>query len=161
MVRVMRNWIILNGRGWKEYDLGVGGRDSLSRGMLDILYGVVIKMYYFMVIFRYLFMVYLVVVEFDLVFVLFDSWFELVKKGKVRVEKMGYRELVLDDNVMVLEIIFVVVVVLCRYGGWELVDKVRKILEELEGLVKKWGELDLESVDLRDLVLLRLMVLVW
>ena len=35
---VMENWKVLTGRGWREQDLGQGGKESLSRGVLDILY---------------------------------------------------------------------------------------------------------------------------
>ncbi|KAK4668670.1 uncharacterized protein QC764_709430 [Podospora pseudoanserina] len=161
VARVMRNWTILNGRGWKEHDLGAGGRDSLCRGTLDTLYGAATKTYHSTAILRHLFTVHLAVAEFDLAFVSFDSWFELVKKGKARVEKTGHREPALDDNATVLETISAAVAALCRYGGRESADKARKISEELEGLVKKWGDLDPESADPRDLVPPRSMALAW
>ncbi|KAK0665980.1 hypothetical protein QBC41DRAFT_157453 [Cercophora samala] len=161
VARVMRNWTILNGRGWKEHDLGAGGRDSLSRGTLDTLYGAATKTYHSTAILRHLFTVHLAVAEFDLAFVSFDSWFELVKKGKARVEKTGHREPALDDNATVLETISAAIAALCRYGGREAAEKARKVSEELEGLVKKWSSLDLESADPRDLVPPRSMALAW
>ncbi|KAK4202735.1 hypothetical protein QBC40DRAFT_220857 [Triangularia verruculosa] len=161
VARVMRNWTILNGRGWKEHDLGTGGRDSLSRGTLDTLYGAATKTYHSTAILRHLFTVHLAVAEFDLAFVSFDSWFELVKKGKARVEKTGHREPALDDNAIVLETISAAIAALCRYGGREAADKARKISEELEGLIKEWANLDPDGADPRDLVPPRSVALAW
>ncbi|KAK0748686.1 hypothetical protein B0T21DRAFT_380459 [Apiosordaria backusii] len=161
VAKVMRNWTILNGRGWKEHDLGTGGRDSLSRGTLDTLYGAATKTYHSTAILRHLFTVHLAVAEFDLAFVAFDSWFELVKKGKARVEKTGHREPALDDNATVLETVSAAIAALCRYGGREAADKARKISEELEGLVKKYANLDTEGADPRDLVPPRSVALAW
>lgn len=82
----------------------MGGWNSFSWGVLDIFYSVVIKMYYLVMILWLLFIVYLFVVEFDLVFKVFDLYFEFVKKGKVWVDKIGEKELGLDDDGIILEI---------------------------------------------------------
>ncbi|KAK4460330.1 hypothetical protein QBC42DRAFT_106647 [Cladorrhinum samala] len=138
----MRNWAILHGRGWKESDLGAGGRDALSRGTLDMLYGAAAKTYHSTSILRHLFTVHLALAEFELAFMSFDSWFELVKKGKARVEKTGHGEPALDDNAIILETISACISALCRYGGREAAEKAWKLADELEKLTEKYGRDD-------------------
>lgn len=138
----MRNWTILNGRGWKESELGAGGRDALSRGTLDMLYGAATKTYHSTSILRHLFTVHLALAEFELAFMSFDSWFELVKKGKARVEKTGHGEPALDDNAIMLETISACISALCRYGGREAAEKAWKLAHELEKLTEKYGRND-------------------
>ncbi|KAK0621174.1 hypothetical protein B0T17DRAFT_608449 [Bombardia bombarda] len=140
--RVMQNWIILNGCGWKELDLGAGGRESLSHGVLDTLYGAATKTYHSTAILRHLFTVHVAVAEFDLAFMAFDSYLELVKKGKARVEKTGHPEPALDDDATVLEIMSVCIAALCRYGGREAAEKSRTLASELELLIEKVGQAD-------------------
>ncbi|KAK3322510.1 hypothetical protein B0H66DRAFT_206649 [Apodospora peruviana] len=139
VARVMRNWTILNGRGWKEQDLGAGGRDSLSHGTLDTLYGAATKTYHSTAVLRHLFTVHLAVAEFDLAFMSFDSYLELVKKGKARVEKTGHPEPALDDDATMLEAISTCITALCRYGGREAAEKALNLASELQQLVEKLG----------------------
>jgi tetratricopeptide (TPR) repeat protein len=135
--RMMQNWAILNGRGWKEADLGAGGRASLCRGTLDTLYAAAAKTYHSTAILRHLFTVHLAVAEFDLAFMSFDSWFELVKKGRARVEKTGRPEPALDDDATVLETVSACIAALCRYGGREAAEKARHLGGQLEDMVGK------------------------
>ncbi|KAK3357548.1 hypothetical protein B0T25DRAFT_162619 [Lasiosphaeria hispida] len=135
--RVMENWAILNGRGWKEQDLGAGGRESLSHGVLDTLYGAATKTFHSTAVLRHLFTVHLAVAEFDLAFMSFDSYLDLIKKGKARVEKTGHHEPALDDDAAMLETISACIAALCRYGGREAAEKARNLANELEHLVEK------------------------
>jgi len=135
---MMENWAVLNGRGWKEHDLGPGGRDALCRSTLDALYGAAAKTYHSTAILRHMFRVHLAVAEFDLAFMAFDSWFELVKKGKARVQKTGHPEPALDCDATVLETISACISALCKYGGREAAEKARKLAEEMETLVQKY-----------------------
>ncbi|KAK3990658.1 hypothetical protein QBC44DRAFT_325082 [Cladorrhinum sp. PSN332] len=155
----MRNWAILNGRGWKEYDLGTGGRDALSRGTLEMLYGAATKTYHSTSILRHLFTVHLALAEFELAIMSFDSWFELVKKGKARVEKTGHDEPALDSNAIMLETISACIAALCRYGGREAAEKAHKLAEELEKLTEKYGRSD--SDDRRSVVPPNILSLSW
>ncbi|KAK4165323.1 hypothetical protein QBC43DRAFT_315716 [Cladorrhinum sp. PSN259] len=157
----MRNWAILNGRGWKEYDLGTGGRDALSRGTLEMLYGAATKTYHSTSILRHLFTVHLALAEFELAFMSFDSWFELVKKGKARVEKTGHDEPALDSNAIMLETISACIAALCRYGGREAAEKAHKLGEELEKLTVKYGRTDSNGLDHRSAVPLNILALAW
>ncbi|KAK4186537.1 hypothetical protein QBC35DRAFT_500945 [Podospora australis] len=159
--RAMRNWSILNGMGWKEQDLGAGGRESLSREMLDTLFGAATKTYHSTAILRHLFTVHLAVAEFDLAFMSFDSWFELIKKGKQRVEKTGHQEPALDDNVTMFETISACIAALCRYGGMEAAEKAKGLATELEGMIGKYGRQDQDTTDPRNVVTPKAIALAW
>lgn len=137
---VMENWKILNGRGWKEHDLGQGGKDSLSRGVLDILYSAATRTYHSTAILRYLYLAHLAVAEFDLAFKSFDSYFELVMRGKARVEKTGHPEPSLDDDETVLETVSSCTIALCRYGDRQAAGKAKHLAAELEKLLEKFAK---------------------
>ncbi|KAK2000069.1 filamentation protein [Colletotrichum falcatum] len=138
---VVRNWSILCGRGWKEQDLGQGGRESLSRGVLDTLYATATKTYHSTAILRCLFTVHLAVAEFDLAFKAFDSYLDLVRHGKARVDKTGHLEANLDDDGTVLETMSQCILALCRYGGPEAIEKARVIGNELEDWLARLPQL--------------------
>ena len=129
---VMQNWAVLKGRGWRDSDLGQGGKESVSRGVLDILYRASTKTYHSTAILRYLFTVHLAVAEFDLAFKAFDSYFSLIKKGKARVIKTGKDEPNLDEDEVVLETLSLCIVALCGYGGRKGAEKAHSLGQELE-----------------------------
>ncbi|KAI1414677.1 TPR-like protein [Hypoxylon sp. FL1857] len=134
---VMRNWSVLNGRDWHEQDLGPGGKEGLSRGILDILYRAATKTFHSTAILRYLFTVHIAVAEFDLAFHAFDSYLEIVKKGKARVDKTGHPEPSLDDDATVLETISQAITALCKYGFHDAAEKAHSLGAELEGMLQK------------------------
>ncbi|OTB08582.1 hypothetical protein M426DRAFT_316595 [Hypoxylon sp. CI-4A] len=134
---VMRNWSVLNGRDWHEQDLGPGGKEGLSRGILDILYRAATKTFHSTAILRYLFTVHLSVAEFDLAFHAFDSYLEIVKKGKARVDKTGHPEPSLDDDATVLETVSQAITALCKYGFQDAAEKAHDLGTELEGMLQK------------------------
>ncbi|KAF4976663.1 hypothetical protein FZEAL_6701, partial [Fusarium zealandicum] len=135
--QVVKNWSILCGRGWKEEDLGQGGRNTLSRAVLETLYGAALKTYHSTAILRSLFLVHLSVAEFDLAFKAFDSYLEIVKKGKARVDKTGHLEPSLDDDATVLETISQCIIALCQYGQRPAAEKARQLGIELEEWLAK------------------------
>ncbi|SPQ22327.1 00486ea4-b8f6-4ad3-b9d6-6cd1b5493fe9 [Thermothielavioides terrestris] len=159
--RMMRNWAILNGRGWKEQDLGVGGRDALCRATLETLYGAAAKTYHSTAVLRHLFTVHLAVAEFDLAFMAFDSWLELVKKGRARVAKTGRREPALDDEATMFETISACIAALCRFGNREAAEKAHKLAAELEELVEQEEARDSDSADNLHGVPPNVMALAW
>ncbi|CAM1505262.1 Fc.00g108990.m01.CDS01 [Cosmosporella sp. VM-42] len=134
---VVKNWSILCGRGWREQDLGQGGRSSLSRGVLDTLYASATRTYHSTAILRFLFIVHLSVAEFELAFKAFDSYLEIVKKGKARVDKTGHLEAGLDDDATVLETMAQCIVALCRYGHRSAAEKALQLGSELEDWLAK------------------------
>jgi len=129
---VIDNWTILNGGGWAEHDLGPNGKELLSRGVLDLLYRASTKTFHSTAILRHLYRVHLAVAEFDLAFRSLDSYLELVKKGKARVEKTGHPEQSLDDDATVMETISSGIASLCRYGDKGAAEKARTLASELE-----------------------------
>lgn len=137
---VMENWKILAGRGWREHDLGQGGKESLSRGVLDILYRAATKTFHSTAILRYVFTVHLAVAEFDLAFKSFESYLDLVKRGKARVEKTGKPEPSLDDDETILQTISLCIVALCRYGDRHAAEKARSLAVELEHMLEDLRE---------------------
>ena len=134
---VAKNWTIVCGRGWREQDLGNGGRPAISRGVLSTLYACATKTYHSTSVLRFLFQVHLSLAEFDLAFKAFDSYMELVKKGRARVEKTGHPEPSLDDDALVLETMSQCIVALCRYGHGQAAEKARTLGAELEDWLAK------------------------
>ncbi|KAI0166417.1 hypothetical protein GGR57DRAFT_25379 [Xylariaceae sp. FL1272] len=133
---VMRNWAVLVGRDWVEQDLGPGGKEGLSRGVLDILYRAATKTFHSTATLRYLFTVHLAVAEFDLAFHALDSYLEIVKRAKARVDKTGHPESSLDDDTTVLETISQAIIALCKYGFVEAAEKARDLGLELEQMLE-------------------------
>lgn len=134
---VLKNWTLLCGRGWREQDLGPGGRSGLSRGLLDILYAAAAKTFHSAVTLRALFVVHLSVAEFDVAFKAFDSYLEIIKKGQARVEKTGQAEAGLDDDATVLHTMGQCVHALCQYGRRQSAEKAHKLGAELEDRLAK------------------------
>ncbi len=159
--RMMQNWEILNGRGWKDSDLGAGGRDSLCHSTLDSLYGAAAKTYHSTAILRHMFTVHLAVAEFDLAFMAFDSWFELIKKARARVEKTGHAEPSLDGTAIMLETISTCIAALCRFGSKDAAEKAHKLAEELEDLVEAEEARESDGTDGEEEVPLSVLAVAW
>lgn len=136
---LMQNWKILTGRGWRDQDLGQGGKAVVSASALEILYRASMKTYHSTAILRNLFIVHLAVAEFDLAMRAFDSYLEIVKKGKARVEKTGHQEKSLDDDDTVLKTICLCISALCRFGGKDAAEKAKDLAGELEHWLEKIG----------------------
>ena len=134
---VFTNWSILCGRGWREQDLGAGGRNSLSRGVLDTLYNAALKTYHSTSILRCLFLLHLSLAEFDLAFKSFDSYMAIVTKSKARVDKTGHPEPSLDDDGIVLQTMAQCVLALCRYGHRQAIQRARQLGAKLEDWLSK------------------------
>ncbi|TVY43375.1 putative cargo-transport protein [Lachnellula occidentalis] len=124
---VMQNWRILCGSSWNEHDLGEGGAEGVSRGVLDILYRAATKTFHSTAILRHLFTVHLAVAEFELALKAFDTYLDIVKKSKARVEKTGEPEQGLDDDETVLRTASECIKALCRYGSRQGVEKAKEL----------------------------------
>lgn len=134
---LMQNWAILTGRGWKEQDLGPGGKAAVSATVLELLYRASMKTFHSTAILRNLFLVHLAVAEFDLALKAFDSYLGIVKKGKARVEKTGHQEKSLDDDATVLETMCLCISALSRFGGRDAAEKAKAIATDLEHWIEK------------------------
>ncbi|PQE22208.1 Filamentation protein [Rutstroemia sp. NJR-2017a WRK4] len=108
----MQNWRIFCGNTWQESDLGEGGAEAVSR-------------------------VHLAVAEFDLAFKAFDTYLEIVKRGKARVEKTGEAEYGLDSDELVLKTTSECIKALCRYGSLRAAEKAKDLGHFLEEWLNK------------------------
>lgn len=133
---VAENWRVLCGSTWQEYDLSAE-REARSRHVLDILYRAATKTFHSTSILRYLFTVHLAVADFDLAFKAFDTYLDLIKKGKAREEKTGEAEPALDDDETVLMTAAECIRALCRYGSRPGAEKARELGRYVEGWLKK------------------------
>ena len=134
---VIQNWRILCGSSWSEQDLGEGGAEAVSRGVLDILYRAATKTFHSTRILRHLFTVHLAVAEFDLSFKAFDTYMEIVGKGKARFETTGEEEHGLDDDETVLRTASECIKALCRYGSRQGAAKAKDLGQFFEDWLDK------------------------
>lgn len=139
---VMQNWRILCGNTWHEHELGDGGAEAISRGVLDILYNAATKTFHSTPILRHLFTVHVAVAEFDLAFKAFDTYLEIVKRGKARVEKTGEMEHGLDDDETILSTAAACMSALCRYGSRQGAEKAKDLGQFFEEWLSKHHPLD-------------------
>ncbi|KAK4501101.1 hypothetical protein PRZ48_006907 [Zasmidium cellare] len=134
--QVISNWRIFSGSTWTDADLGEGGKRAVSRGVLDILYRAATKTFHSTPILRELFTVHAALGEFDLAIHAFDSYIEIVDKGKARAEKTGKHEIGLDSDDTAMTTAAEAVRLLCRYGDREHAEKAIEITKAMQ----KWLE---------------------
>ncbi|MCJ1478671.1 hypothetical protein MMC13_007352 [Lambiella insularis] len=115
--RVMSNWSIFCSSPWQERDLGEGGQEATSCGVLEILYRAASRTFHSTSILRHLFVVHASVGEFNLASKALDSYLEIVKKAKARVEKSGEREADLDNDEIMLQTVEAGIKMYVTFGG--------------------------------------------
>ncbi|KAG9249094.1 hypothetical protein BJ878DRAFT_151018 [Calycina marina] len=130
---VIGNWRVVCGGGWAEHDLGEGGTEKVSRGVLNILYRAATKTFHSTPILRHLFTLHLALAEFDLALKAFDTYLDIVKRGKARVEKTGDQEPGLDNDEIVLRTVSECIRALCRYGSFDGAEKANDLGHFFEG----------------------------
>ncbi|RDL32127.1 Uncharacterized protein BP5553_09529 [Venustampulla echinocandica] len=134
---VMQNWHVLCGGSWKEQDLGEGGLEGVSRGVLDILYRAATKTFHSTAILRHLFAAHLAIAEVELALKAFDTYLDIVKKGKARIEKTGQSEHSLDDDETVLRTVSECIKALCRYRPRQGAERARELGQYLTDWLDK------------------------
>ncbi|KFY27240.1 hypothetical protein V493_03623 [Pseudogymnoascus sp. VKM F-4281 (FW-2241)] len=134
---VLGNWAVLCGNCWDEHDLGSGGRDGISHSVLEILYRASTKTFHSTQILRGLFTVHLALANFELAFKAFDTYFEIVNKGKQRVQKTGEPEHALDSNEDVLITASKCIRALCQFGGFAGAEKAKKLAHFFEAWLEQ------------------------
>ncbi|KAF7189889.1 putative cargo-transport protein ypp1 [Pseudocercospora fuligena] len=132
--QVVTNWGLFTGPDWSDADLGKGGKQSVSRGVLEILYRAATKTFHSTPILRHLFTLHAALGEFDLAMHAFDSYMEIVDKGKARAEKTGKHEIGFDDDDTAMLATTEAIKLLCRYGDREQAEKAN----EISAIVQKW-----------------------
>ncbi|KAF2750065.1 filamentation protein-like protein [Sporormia fimetaria CBS 119925] len=133
---VIANWRVLCGPAWTDEDLGEGGKEAVGRGVLDILYRAAAKTFHSTLILRHLFTVHASLAEFDLAFRAYDSYVEIVTRGKDRAEKSGEEDVGIDDDDLIVRISAEAIRVLCRFGTYKEAEKALEIGHHIE----KWLE---------------------
>ncbi|KAJ4984007.1 filamentation protein [Stagonosporopsis vannaccii] len=129
---VIDNWRVLCGASWTDSDLGEGGKEGVGRSVIDILYRAATKTYHSTQILRYLFIVHASLAEFDLAFKAYDSYIEIVTRGKDRVEQEGTTDEDVDDDSTVLRTSAEAIRLLCRFGCRKDAEKAVEIGRHLE-----------------------------
>jgi tetratricopeptide (TPR) repeat protein len=141
------NWSIMTGLSWSNADLGDGGKDAVSRGVLDILYRAATKTFHSTPILRHLFTVHAALFEYDLAMHAFDSYSEIVTRGKARAEKTGEHEVGLDSDDLAITTAAEAVRVLCRFGDRDQADKAIEVASKIESWLSS-HELEVTKEDL-------------
>jgi tetratricopeptide (TPR) repeat protein len=121
--QAMKNWKIICGFGWTDAELGQGGKESVSRTLLDILYRAATKTFHSTAVLRELFNVHASLGEFDLAMHAFDSYIDIMGKGKARAQKTGHHQDGIDDDDTAVITAVGAVRVLCRYGDRSKAEK--------------------------------------
>lgn len=130
--QAMKNWRIICGFGWTDAELGQGGKQGVSRNMLDILYRAATKTFHSTAVLRELFNVHASLGEFDLAMHAFDSYVEIISKGKARSQKTGQHETGFDDDDTAVLTGVEAVRVLCRYGDRKQAEKAMEVGKNLQ-----------------------------
>jgi tetratricopeptide (TPR) repeat protein len=133
--QAMRNWRIICGFGWTDAELGQGGKENVSRTMLDILYRAATKTFHSTPILRELFNVHASLGEFELAMHAFDSYVDIIGKGKARAQKTGQHEVGIDDDDTAVLAGVEAVRVLCRYGDRSQAEKAVTVGKHLQNWI--------------------------
>jgi cargo-transport protein YPP1 len=127
----VENWRIFCGPAWTDADLGEGGKEAVGRSMLDILYRAATKTFHSTAILRQLFTVHAALGEFDLAMHAFDSYVEIVGKGKAREEKTGKHEIGFDSEDVAILTAAEALQMLIKFGDREQNEKAMHIVDTL------------------------------
>ena len=150
---VIENWRFVCGPRWSDADLGEGGKEAVGRGVLDvshhcfhsvptthrfmqILYRAATKTFHSTQILRHLFVVHAALADFDLAFKAYDSYVEIITRGKDRAQHSGEEDVGIDDDSTVLRTSALAITVLCRFGSAKEAEKALEIGNHVE----KWLE---------------------
>ncbi|KAI9874858.1 MAG: hypothetical protein M1830_009197, partial [Pleopsidium flavum] len=134
--QVMGNWRVFCGPSWSDKELGEGGQEAVGRNVLDILYRAATKTFHSTPVLRHLFTVHTSLAEFDIAFRAFDTYIQIVTKGRARAEKSGDPESNLDNDETALRTAAEGIRVLCRFGSRREAEKARDIGITLEQWLK-------------------------
>ncbi|KAI9837445.1 MAG: hypothetical protein M1819_007093 [Sarea resinae] len=132
---VVQNWTIIRDTCTDDA-LGEGGLEGLTRNVLDILFRAATKTFHSTQILRHLFIVHAALADFDLAFQAFDSYLEIITRGKARSAKTGEIDHSLDDDETVLRTAADAIAILCRFGPRSAAEKANDLSLTIEGWLK-------------------------
>lgn len=147
--QVVANWRILCGPGWRDEDLGTDGKEAVGRRVLDILYRAATKTFHSTPILRHLFTVHASLAEFELAMKAFDSYTEIIGKGKARAEKTGLHELGLDNDDILIFTAAQAIKVLCLYGSRAEGERALAVGKKIEAWLTKQRPVSSSTVDIK------------
>lgn len=130
--QVIRNWHILCGPGWSDSDLGEGGRNAVTRNVLDVLYRAATKTFHSTLILRRLFQVHKSLTEFDLAYRCLDTYIELTERARARSAKSQEPDPNQDSDEIMLLVVAEGIEGLCAFGRQDEAQKAYHIAEKLE-----------------------------
>lgn len=136
---VVGNWHILCGSNWTESDLGDGGRSSVGRNVLEILYRAATKTFHSTLILRRLFQLHKALADFDLAYKALDTYIELMDRGRARAAKSNEVALEQDSDELFLQTICEGIEGLSSYGGQAEAEKAYDLCLKVEGLLDELG----------------------
>ncbi|KAL8671340.1 MAG: hypothetical protein Q9168_004150 [Polycauliona sp. 1 TL-2023] len=134
--QVIANWRTFLNPSWQNEDLGKGGKEALTRNVLAILYRAATRTFHSTRLLRHLFTAHAALAEFNLAAKAFDTYIELVAKGKARVDKSGEDDVGLDDDSTVLEATAAGLEMLCFHGRRKQLERA----QEIAAILDKWLE---------------------
>lgn len=141
---VVSNWHVLCGPDWREPDLGEGGRNSIGRNVVDILYRAATKTFHSTLILRRLFQLHKALADFDLAYKALDTYIELMDRGRARTAKSEEVDLGQDSDETFLLTIADGIEGLCSQGAHVEAEKAYALCLKLEDIL---DELALPSLD--------------
>ncbi|KEF60562.1 uncharacterized protein A1O9_02123 [Exophiala aquamarina CBS 119918] len=136
---VVGNWLILCGSNWTESDLGDGGRNSVGRNVLEILYRAATKTFHSTLILRRLFQLHKALADFDLAYKALDTYVELMDSGRARAAKSNEAAMGQDSDELFLQTISEAIEGLCSHGGQAEAEKAYDLCLKVEGLLDELG----------------------
>ena len=134
--QVIRNWEALCGSQWVKSDLGEGGRNSIGRNVIEILYRAAMKTFQSTLVLRRLFQVHKALADFHLAYKALDTYVELIERGRTRAAKSGQPTAGQDDDETVLLTIAQGIEGLCSFGHQGEAEKAYKLSSKLETLLQ-------------------------
>ena len=133
--QVIRNWETLCGSRWLESDLGDGGRNSIGRNVIEILYRAAMKTFQSTLILRRLFEVHKSLADFDLAYKALDTYLELIDRGRASAAKAGQPSGDQDDDETAVLTVAEGIEGLCSFGHQGHAEKAYNLCCKLETLM--------------------------
>lgn len=136
---VVSNWKIFCGPSWTDSQLLPDTKEHIGRNVLEILYHAATITFHSTAILRQLFVVHAALGEFDLAMHAFNSYAEIIAKGKARAIKTGKLETGIDDNDTAILTAVEAVRLLCRYGDREHGEKAIEVGSQIRSWLGRQG----------------------
>ncbi|KAK4946248.1 hypothetical protein LTR10_014760 [Elasticomyces elasticus] len=133
----IRNWQILCGPDFAESDLGDGGRNSVGKNILDMLYRAATKTFHSTLILRRLFQVHKTLTEFDLAYKALDTYIELMDRARARATKEGVDTTMRDTDDIYMRTIAEGIEGLCSFGRKSEAEKAHDLCSKLKDLMEE------------------------